>query len=68
MSAHPIDPRAAEAAVQALGVRCTVESRAGLALLIPVGDDGSLENAETRQRVLTTLRGYGFTHAAVELR
>jgi hypothetical protein len=62
-----IDERSAEAAVRELGVRCVVEARATLALLIPAPDERAFEDAELRRRVLAALRTHGFTHAAVEL-
>jgi hypothetical protein len=67
MSAASVDERSAEAAVRALGVRCVVEARGNLAVLIPSPDDRSLDDPEHRRRVLAALRERGFTHAAVEL-
>jgi hypothetical protein len=67
MSAQSSAERAAEAALRALGLRCGVESRTTLAVLIPEPDERALESADVRERVLLTLRAHGFTHAAVEL-
>lgn len=67
MTAVSVDERSAEAAVRALGVRCVVESRGNLALLILSPDERSLDDPERRRRVLAALREHGFTHAAVEL-
>ena len=67
MSAMSVDERSAEAAVRALGVRCVVEARGNLAVLIPSPGDRSLHDPEHRGRVLAALHEHGFTHAAVEL-
>lgn len=67
MTTVSVDERSAEAALRTLGVRCVVEARGNLALLIPSPDERSLEDPERRRRVLAALRQYGFTHAAVEL-
>jgi hypothetical protein len=62
-----VDGRSAEATVRALGVRCVVEARGNLAVLIPAPDERSLDDPERRRGVLAALREYGFTHVAVEL-
>jgi hypothetical protein len=64
------DPRrrAAEDALVALGVRCTIEARGNLAVVIPGPGERALADAAVRRAVLTALRPYGFTHAAVEPR
>jgi hypothetical protein len=67
MSTMSVDGRSAEATVRALGVRCVVEVRGNLAVLIPAPDERSLGDPERRRRVLAALREHGFTHAAVEL-
>jgi hypothetical protein len=56
-----------EAALRALGVRCTVEARGNLAVVIPTPGERALEDADVRRAVLAALRACGFTHAAVEL-
>jgi hypothetical protein len=54
--------------IAALGLRCAVEARAGLALLLPAaGSVAALESPETRRAVVDAARRYGFTHVAVEL-
>jgi hypothetical protein len=55
-----------EQALRALGVRCAVEARGNLAVVIPAVGERALEDAGTRGAILTTLRGYGFTHVAVD--
>lgn len=67
MSTGSPEKRSADAALRALGVRCTVEPRAQLAVVIPAPGERALEDADVRQRVLATLHGCGFTHVAVEL-
>ena len=59
--------RSAEAALRALGVRCSVEPRGKLAVLLAAPGERSLERSDVRQRVLATLRAHGFTHAALDL-
>ena len=63
------DPRgrSLEMALRALGVRCTVEAKGNLALVIPAPDERALEDAGVRRAVLAVLRTHGFSHAAVEL-
>jgi hypothetical protein len=55
-----------DAALQALGVRCTVENRGPLAVVIPAAGERSFERADVRRQALAILRAHGFTHAAVE--
>ncbi|MFN2566974.1 MAG: hypothetical protein ABR499_18405 [Gemmatimonadaceae bacterium] len=55
-----------EAALRALGVRCTVERRGTLAVLTTAPGDRAFERSEVRRQALAMLRAYGFTHAAVE--
>ena len=57
---------AAESALRALGVCCSVEARGWLAVVTPEPRERSLEDAGVRRAVLAALRAYGFTHAAVE--
>jgi hypothetical protein len=58
--------RAPETALAALGVRCTIEARGSLAVVVPATGERALEDASVRRAVLATLRSHGFTHAAVE--
>jgi sugar phosphate isomerase/epimerase len=54
--------------IAALGLRCAVEARAGLALLLPAPESvAALEAPETRRAVVDAARRLGFTHVAVEL-
>ncbi|HET9798334.1 MAG TPA: hypothetical protein VFP90_10110 [Gemmatimonadaceae bacterium] len=54
--------------IAALGLRCAVEARAGLALLLPSAESvATLEAPETRRAVVELARRFGFTHVAVEL-
>jgi hypothetical protein len=55
-----------EAALRALGVQCTVETRGNLAVVIPVPGERGLEDAAVRRAVVAELRARGYTHAAVE--
>lgn len=55
-----------EQALRALGVRCVVETRGNLVIVIPAPGERALENATVRRAVLSALRSCGFTHAAVE--
>jgi hypothetical protein len=55
-----------EQTLRTLGVRCTVEARGNLAVVIPAAGDRALEDGAVRRAVLTALRSFGFTHAAVE--
>jgi hypothetical protein len=62
------EPRAQspDQALRALGVRCAVEARGNLAIVIPAPGERTLEDAAVRRAVVAVLRSYGFTHAAVE--
>lgn len=55
-----------EVALQALGVRCTVERRGALAVLIPTPGERAFERPDVRREALAILRAHGFTHAALE--
>jgi hypothetical protein len=56
------------AAIAALGVRCSLEARGGLALLLPVpASVATLQDPETRRAVLALAREHGFTHVGIEL-
>jgi hypothetical protein len=55
-----------DAALRALGVRCTVEDRGPLAVVIPAAGERSFERADVRRHALAILRAHGFTHAALE--
>jgi hypothetical protein len=56
-----------EVALRALGVRCTVDRRDGLAVLIPAPGERAFERADIRREAVAILRAHGFTHAAVEV-
>jgi hypothetical protein len=56
------------AAIAELGVRCSLEARGGLALLVPVSSSmATLQSPETRRAVVALARQHGFTHVAIEL-
>jgi hypothetical protein len=56
------------AAIAELGVRCALEARGGLALLLPVPESVALlQEPQTRRTVLALAREHGFTHVAIEL-
>ena len=56
------------AAIARLGIRCALEVRGGLALLVPTLDDvAALQVDETRRAVLALVKDHGFTHVAIEL-
>ena len=56
------------AAIAELGVRCSLEARGGLALLLPESSSlGTLQSADTRRAVLALAKQHGFTHVAIEL-
>lgn len=59
--------QSAEQALRELGVRCVLEARGTLAVVIPAPGERTLEDASRRRAVLAALRPYGFTHVAVEL-
>ncbi|MFN2563380.1 MAG: hypothetical protein ABR499_00040 [Gemmatimonadaceae bacterium] len=55
-----------EVALQTLGVRCTLEPRGALAVLVPAPGERAFERPDIRREALAILRAYGFTHAALE--
>jgi hypothetical protein len=56
------------AAIEALGVSCSLETRDGLALVIPLPDGvTAVQSAETRRALVSLARRYGFTHVAMEV-
>ena len=62
------DASALAAEIAALGVRCALEARGGLALLLPeAGTVEMLQSPDTRRAVLALARQHGFTHVAIEL-
>ena len=69
MSADPRrDAETLSAALERMGLRCDVEPRARLAVLIVSPSVGQrLGDAETRREVIAAARSHGFTHVAVEL-
>lgn len=60
------DPHGHAQALRALGVRCAVEARGNLAVVITAVGERALEDAVTRRAVLAALQAHGFTHVAVE--
>ncbi len=62
------DAHALGAALSTLGLRCAVESRAGLAVIAADASHvAALGRLESRREVLALARQHGFTHVAVEL-
>lgn len=62
------DASALAAALAALGLPCTVEARAGLALLsVAPASLPRFTDAATRRDLLAMAATHGFTHLAVEL-
>jgi len=56
------------AAIAKLGIRCALEVRGGLALLLPAPDEVAvLQQDENRRAVLSLAKEHGFTHVAIEL-
>ena len=56
------------AAITDMGLRCTIEARGGLVLLMPDAESvEKLADEETRRAALSLARQHGFTHAAIEL-
>lgn len=56
------------AAIAELGIRCALEARGGLVVLLPVSSSlEALQAAETRRAVLALAKQHGFTHVAIEL-
>ncbi|HEX7980402.1 MAG TPA: hypothetical protein VF461_17495 [Gemmatimonadaceae bacterium] len=56
------------AAVAKLGIDCALETRGGLALLLPTPDGvAALQVDETRRTILKLAKEHGFTHVAIEL-
>jgi hypothetical protein len=55
-------------AISELGIRCSLEARGGLAILLPVSSSIEvLQSADTRRAVIALAREHGFTHVAIEL-
>jgi hypothetical protein len=62
------DAQALAATIAELGLRCSVEERGSLAVLLPARASlETLQSAETRRAVLALARQCGFTHVAIEL-
>jgi hypothetical protein len=59
---------ALEAALRELGLRCTVEARDRLAVLIADDDGAALEAVRTRRDALRLARAHGFTNLALDVR
>jgi hypothetical protein len=56
-----------DAALRGLGVRCTVEKRGALAVVVPAAGERAFEHANVRRQALAVLRAHGFRHAALEV-
>jgi hypothetical protein len=56
-----------QAALDTLGIACTVEPHDRLAVIVPVGGVDPLESRRVRGEALRLARDHGFTHIAVEL-
>ncbi len=56
-----------EAALRELGVRCTVEGRDRLAVLVADDADASRDAARMRNDTLRLMRAHGFTNLALEV-
>ena len=68
MSASSGDAIGFAIALERVGMPCTVESRARLALLAaPVGLAGRLAQHQMRRDVIALAKAHGFTHVALEL-
>ena len=62
------DAAALSTEIARIGVACSVETRDGLAVLLPVtSNPEAFQSAETRRAVIALARQHGFTHVAVEL-
>ena len=62
------EAKALAAAIAELGIRCSLEPRGGLAVVVPLSS--SMENfqrADTRRALVALAKQHGFTHVAVEL-
>jgi hypothetical protein len=57
---------AADAALATLGIRCRVEARGNLAVVIPASDERAFEDDGIRRRAIAALRAHGFSHVALE--
>jgi hypothetical protein len=56
------------AAIAELGIDCALETRGGLALLLPTPEGvAALQVDERRRAVLALAKAHGFTHVAIEL-
>jgi hypothetical protein len=55
-------------AIAELGLKCSIEARGGLVLLMPDAESVlKLADDETRRAALALAKQHGFTHAAIEL-
>ncbi len=56
------------AGIAELGIRCSLEPRGRLAVLVPMSSSiERLQGAETRRALVALAKQHGFTHVAVEL-
>ena len=56
-----------EAALRALGIRCTVEALDRLAVIVPADGEAGLATVRGRREALRHIGAHGFTHLALEL-
>ena len=62
------EPEPLERALAEAGLRCTVEARERLAVIVPVGDSAAaFADRARRDLALRLAAAQGFTHLAVEL-
>ena len=58
---------ALEAALRQLGIRCTVEGRDRLAVLVADDESAALDAARLRRDALRLTRAHGFTNLALDV-
>lgn len=56
-----------EAALRAMGIRCTVEAMDRLAVIVPADGEAELATVRGRRDALRLIGAHGFTHLALEL-
>ncbi len=62
-----VDSAALEADLATLGIRCRVEARDRLALVVPRDGYESLADPELRRKAMRMAEAHGFSHLALEL-
>ena len=58
---------ALETALREMGIRCVVEARERLAILIPDDAAASLDAARLRRDAVRLMRAHGFTNLALDI-